>query len=166
MHFSRSIPLATTITEMTDLNNRIWDGGPQMMESMLLIASINALCAEFPYLMSQFMTLLTNSTLTLEYIMDHLAVETQSMASVLLAPTVMVTTSSTNPFQRKPCIIDVCMNKANCGEMDYTIETCIQQGGGMAGYTLDEAKCYGQSFSSPTSGFFSCSFSFSEPSYW
>lgn len=113
---SRSVPLATTIMERTDINDCIWDGGPPTEESILLIGAINTLRAEFPDLTSQFTTPLTNGTLTLDYIADRLAIKQQSITSAALATTVLVANNSTNPFQKKPCVVDVCANKANCGE--------------------------------------------------
>ncbi|EIM79562.1 uncharacterized protein STEHIDRAFT_163594 [Stereum hirsutum FP-91666 SS1] len=56
---------------------------------------------------NQFTTLLTNGTLTLEYIANRLAAEQQSMSSSLSTPTVLAATSSTNPFQRKPRAVEL-----------------------------------------------------------
>lgn len=58
-HFSRATSLSDTATAMSDLNDCTWDGAPLTKESILLIATINVLLAEFPDLAGQFTTLLT-----------------------------------------------------------------------------------------------------------
>lgn len=143
--FSRAAPLADTLTSMTQLNNRIWDGAPPTRDSILLIAAINGLKDEFSELSSQFTTLLTSGTLTIGYVSDRLAAEQQAISAQASPPTVLTTSAASskpksNPFRQDAKSLLVCSNKAHCGESGHSIETCIKQGGGMAGRSIDEAR--------------------------
>lgn len=143
-HFSRATSLLDTATAMSDLNSRIWDGAPPTKESILLIATINALCTKFPDLADQFTTLLTKGQLTVELIANRLSAEQLQPDSTFAAPTVLAAQGGpklkANPFCKEARPVIVCSNKTFCGETGHTIDTCIKPGGGMAGKTLDEAK--------------------------